>query len=84
MRGSTVVVEPFSYYKLITQALTAMNGGIIISKPLYVSLAQNKEERAALQMQCMACGMPQNGPYVPVGMGLGQQQCNMQPQPMGT
>ena len=74
----------FSSPEEANKARTAMNGAVIISKPLYVSLAQNKEERAALQMHRIARGMPQNRPFVPGGMGLRQQQCYTQPYPMGT
>ena len=37
----------FSAPEEATKAVTEMNGRIIISKPLYVALAQRKEERRA-------------------------------------
>ena len=46
-----------------TKAVTEMNGRIIVNKPLYVALAQRREERqahlAAVRMQRLARGMPQ-------------------------
>lgn len=53
----------FSSPEEATKAVTDMNGRIIVSKPLYVALAQRKEERqahlAALRMQRMSNRMPQ-------------------------
>ena len=37
----------FSSPEEATQAATEMNGRILVSKPLYVALAQHKEERKA-------------------------------------
>ena len=37
----------FSSPKEATKAITDMNGRILVSKPLYVALAQRKEERKA-------------------------------------
>ncbi|KAG6422084.1 hypothetical protein SASPL_118647 [Salvia splendens] len=79
-RGSGFVA--FSTPEEASRALAGMNGKILISKPLYVALAQRKEERRAnLQAQyfqmrpvamppSMAPRMPM---YAPGAPGMGQQ-----------
>ncbi|PSR99791.1 Polyadenylate-binding protein like [Actinidia chinensis var. chinensis] len=79
-RGSGFVA--FSTNEEASRALAEMNGKMIVSKPLYVALAQRKEERKArLQAQfsqmrpvpmgpSMAPPMPM---YPPGAPGLGQQ-----------
>lgn len=56
-----------------TKAVTEMNGRIIVTKPLYVALAQRKEERRA---QLSTQFMQRVGPlrYNPNGAGMPQQQ----------
>ena len=52
----------FSSAEEAIKAVTQMNGQVIVSKPLYVALAQRKEERqaqlAALRMQRITNHMP--------------------------
>ena len=54
----------FSTPEAATKAVNEMNGRIIVTKRLYVALAQRKEERiahlAALWMQCIGRAIPQN------------------------
>lgn len=79
-KGSGFVA--FSSPEEASRALAEMNGKIIVSKPLYVALAQRKEERRARlqaqfsQMRPIAM-VPSVGPrmpmYPPGAPGLGQQ-----------
>ncbi|XP_023914878.1 polyadenylate-binding protein 2 [Quercus suber] len=79
-RGSGFVA--FSTSEEASRALDAMNGKMVVSKPLYVALAQRKEERRArLQAQfsqmrpiAIAPSMAPRVPIYPPGApGLGQQ-----------
>ncbi|XP_023535962.1 polyadenylate-binding protein 2-like [Cucurbita pepo subsp. pepo] len=79
-RGSGFVA--FSTPEEASRALMEMNGKIIVSKPLYVALAQRKEDRRArLQAQFsqirpvpMAASVAPRMPiYPPGGPGIGQQ-----------
>ncbi|XP_050266693.1 polyadenylate-binding protein 2-like [Quercus robur] len=79
-RGSGFVA--FSTSEETSRALDAMNGKMVVSKPLYVALAQRKEERRArLQAQfsqmrpiAIAPSMAPRVPIYPPGApGLGQQ-----------
>ncbi|CAN4107737.1 unnamed protein product [Withania somnifera] len=87
-KGSGFVA--FSTPEEASRALSEMNGKMIVSKPLYVALAQRKEERRArLQAQFsqmrpigMASSVAPRMPmYPPGGPGLGQQIFYGQPQP---
>ncbi|OAY35493.1 polyadenylate-binding protein 2 [Manihot esculenta] len=79
-RGSGFVA--FSTAEEASRALAEMNGKMVVSKPLYVALAQRKEERRARlqaqfsQMRPSAMG-PAVGPrmpmYPPGTPGIGQQ-----------
>ena len=79
-RGSGFVA--FSTPEEASRALLEMNGKMVVSKPLYVTLAQRKEDRRArlqaqfAQMRPIAMG-PTVGPRVPMyppgGPGIGQQ-----------
>jgi polyadenylate-binding protein len=71
-----------------TRAVTEMNGRILVSKPLYVALAQRKEDRKAhLNQQYMQrnSGLrlqgPQAGPMYPQGMPGGFYVPQMQQNP---
>ncbi|KAK6258560.1 RNA recognition motif domain - like 10 [Theobroma cacao] len=79
-RGSGFIA--FSTSEEASRALAGMNGKMVVSKPLYVALAQRKEERRArLQAQfsqmrpgAMAPGVgPRMPMYPPGAAGLGQQ-----------
>ncbi|KAF5444899.1 hypothetical protein F2P56_033991 [Juglans regia] len=79
-RGSGFVA--FSTSEEASRALDAMNGKMVVSKPLYVALAQRKEDRRArLQAQfsqmrpvAMAPSVAPRMPIYPPGApGLGQQ-----------
>ena len=87
-RGSGFVA--FSTPEEASRALSEMNGKMVVSKPLYVALAQRKEERRArLQAQfsqlrplAMAPSVAPRMPmYPPGGPGLGQQIFYGQPPP---
>ncbi|KAG6417499.1 hypothetical protein SASPL_119680 [Salvia splendens] len=79
-RGSGFVA--FSSPEEAARALSEMNGKMIASKPLYVALAQRKEDRRA-QLQAQFSQMrpitmaptvaPRMPMYTPGGLGLGQQ-----------
>ncbi|KAK1316280.1 Polyadenylate-binding protein 2 [Acorus calamus] len=77
-RGSGFVA--FSTPEEASRALTAMNGKIVVSKPLYVALAQRKEDRRArLQFSQMRPVVmpptvaPRMPLYPPGNPGFGQQ-----------
>ncbi|PSS19744.1 Polyadenylate-binding protein like [Actinidia chinensis var. chinensis] len=78
-RGSGFVA--FTTAEEASRALAEMNGKMIGSKPLYVALAQRKEDRRArLQVQfsqmrpvAMAPSLPRMPMYTPGAPGLGQQ-----------
>lgn len=87
-RGSGFVA--FSTPEEASRALAEMNGKMVVSKPLYVALAQRKEERRArLQAQfsqmrpvAMAPSVAPRMPMYPPGApGLGQQIFYGQPPP---
>jgi|UniRef100_A0A2N9H628 polyadenylate-binding protein len=76
-RGSGFVA--FSTSEEASRALDSMNGKMVVSKPLYVALAQRKEERRARlqaqfsQMRPMAPSIAPRMPIYPPGApGLGQ------------
>ncbi|KAI3774722.1 hypothetical protein L1987_49282 [Smallanthus sonchifolius] len=80
----------FSTSEEASRALSEMNGKMVASKPLYVALAQRKEDRRSrLQAQfsqmrpiAMApAGAPRMPMYPPGGPGLGQQMFYGQAQP---
>ncbi|CAA2971328.1 polyadenylate-binding 2-like [Olea europaea subsp. europaea] len=79
-RGSGFVA--FSTPEEASRALSEMNGKMVISKPVYVALAQQKEERRARlqvqfsQMRPIAMPpsiSPRMAMYPPSGPGIGQQ-----------
>ncbi|QHN88256.1 Polyadenylate-binding protein [Arachis hypogaea] len=75
-RGSGFVA--FSTPEEASRALTEMNGKMIAGKPLYVALAQRKEERRAQFSQMRPVAMtpsvaPRMPLYPPGAPGLGQQ-----------
>ncbi|XP_068324152.1 polyadenylate-binding protein 8-like [Pyrus communis] len=76
-RGSGFVA--FSTPEEANRALLEMNGKMIVSKPLYVALAQRKEDRRARllaqfsQMRPVAMAPSRMPMYHPGGPGLGQQ-----------
>ncbi|KAL7601791.1 hypothetical protein Lser_V15G24641 [Lactuca serriola] len=89
-KGSGFVA--FSTSEEASRALAEMNGKMIASKPLYVALAQRKEDRRARlqqaqfsQMRPIAMAPAPGGPrmpmYPPGGPGLGQQMFYGQAQP---
>jgi len=80
----------FSTSEEASRALSEMNGKMVASKPLYVALAQRKEDRRARlqaqfqQMRPMAMaptGAPRMPMFPPGGPGLGQQMFYGQAQP---
>ncbi|KAI7728498.1 hypothetical protein M8C21_016545 [Ambrosia artemisiifolia] len=80
----------FSTSEEASRALSEMNGKMVASKPLYVALAQRKEDRRARlqaqfsQMRPMAmapAGAPRMPMFPPGGPGLGQQMFYGQAQP---
>ncbi|KAJ0804648.1 hypothetical protein HanPI659440_Chr02g0040491 [Helianthus annuus] len=88
-RGSGFVA--FSSSEEASRALSEMNGKMIVSKPLYVALAQRKEERRAMlqaqfsQMRPVAMAPSMMAPrmpmYPPGAPGMGQQLFYGQPPP---
>ncbi|CAI9104632.1 OLC1v1003341C2 [Oldenlandia corymbosa var. corymbosa] len=86
-RGSGFVA--FSTPEEASRALSEMNGKMVVSKPLFVALAQRKEERRARlqaqfsQLRPVAIGpvAPRLPMYPPGGPGLGQQIFYGQPPP---
>ncbi|XP_022763416.1 polyadenylate-binding protein 2-like isoform X2 [Durio zibethinus] len=77
-KGSGFVA--FSTPEEASRALVEMNGKVVVSKPLYVALAQRKEDRRARlqaqfsQMRPVAMApAPRMPMYPPGGPGLGQQ-----------
>ncbi|KAK9073373.1 hypothetical protein SSX86_007697 [Deinandra increscens subsp. villosa] len=81
----------FSSSEEASRALSEMNGKMIVSKPLYVALAQRKEERRAMlqaqfsQMRPVAMAPSMMAPrmpmYPPGAPGMGQQLFYGQPPP---
>ncbi|KAH9712016.1 polyadenylate-binding protein [Citrus sinensis] len=63
-RGSGFVA--FSTAEEASKALTEMNGKMVVSKPLYVALAQRKEERRARLQAQFSQMRPPVGPRMPM------------------
>ncbi|KAJ0252055.1 Polyadenylate-binding protein 2 [Hirschfeldia incana] len=83
-KGSGFVA--FSTPEEATEAMSQMSGKMVESKPLYVAIAQRKEDRRAQFSQVRPVAMPPStGPRMPVfpsgGPGIGQPMFYGQPPP---